>query len=61
MMLDTGESVVVEKEMTGFKPETLKPGEARLQLLRDRPAFLSSGGFDALLQQLTAPRIPMIR
>jgi hypothetical protein len=32
-----------------------------LQLLRDRPAFLTSGGFDALLQQLTAPRIPMIR
>lgn len=61
MMLDTGESVVIEKDMTGFNPQTLKPGEARLQLLRDRPAFLSSGGFDALLQQLTSPRIPMIR
>lgn len=61
MTLDTGESVVIEKEMTGFKPEFLKPGEAKLQILRDRPAFLSTGGFDALLQQLTAPRIPMIR
>jgi hypothetical protein len=61
MTLDTGESIIVEKELTGFNPETIKPGEARLQLLRDRPAFLSSGGFDALLQQLTAPRIPMIR
>ena len=61
MTLNTGESVVVEKNMTGFKPETPKAGEAPLQLLRDRPAFLSSGGFDALLQQLTAPRIPMIR
>ncbi|MEN9330830.1 MAG: hypothetical protein RLZZ484_2018 [Pseudomonadota bacterium] len=61
MKLETGESAVVSKELTGFSPETLLPGETRLQVLRDRPAFLQSGGFDALLQQLTAPRIPMIR
>lgn len=61
MRLDTGEQVVVGKELSGFTPAVLQPGEPRLQLLRDRPAFLTSGGFDALLQQLTAPRIPMIR
>ena len=61
MSLDTGETVVVGKELSGFTPAELQPGESRLQLLRDRPAFLISGGFDALLQQLTAPRIPMIR
>jgi hypothetical protein len=61
MSLDTGETVVVGKELSGFTPAVLQPGESRLQLLRDRPAFLTSGGFDALLQQLTAPRIPMIR
>ena len=61
MTLDTGETVVVGKELSGFTPAVLQPGESRLQVLRDRPAFLTSGGFDALLQQLTAPRIPMIR
>ena len=61
MSLDTGETVLVGKELSGFTPAVLQPGESRLQLLRDRPAFLTSGGFDALLQQLTAPRIPMIR
>jgi len=61
MSLETGETMVVGKELSGFTPAVLQPGESRLQLLRDRPAFLTSGGFDALLQQLTAPRIPMIR
>ncbi len=61
MSLDTGEQTVVGKDLSGFAPKVLQPGESRLQLLRDRPAFLTSGGFDALLQQLTAPRIPMIR
>jgi len=61
MRLDSGEVAVVEKELTGFTPAVLQPGEARLQILRDRPAFLQSSGFDALMQQLTNPRIPMIR
>jgi hypothetical protein len=61
MSLDTGEQTIVGKDLSGFAPKELQPGEPRLQLLRDRPAFLTSGGFDALLQQLTAPRIPMIR
>ena len=59
MALNTGEAALVEKESTGFTPTTLLPGEKRLQILRDRPAFLQSGGFDALINQLTAPRIPM--
>lgn len=61
MSLRTGELVLVERELTGFTPAVLQPGEARLQILRDRPAFLQSSGFDALMQQLTNPRIPMIR
>ena len=61
MRLDTGETAIVEKELTGFTPSVLQPGESRLQILRDRPAFLQSSGFDALMQQLTNPRIPMIR
>ena len=59
MALNTGESAVVDKELTGFTPVTLLPGEKRLQILRDRPAFLQSGGFDALINQLSTPRIPM--
>ena len=59
MALNTGETALVDKELTGFTPTTLLPGEKRLQILRDRPAFLQSGGFDALINQLTAPRIPM--
>ena len=61
MSLNTGESSPVEKELTGFAPAVLLPGEKRLQILRDRPAFLQSGGFDALMNQLTAPRIPVMR
>ncbi len=59
MALSTGEKVTVTKELTGFTPDKLLPGESRLQVLRDRPAFLVSGGFDALINQLTAPRLPM--
>ncbi len=60
MTLDSGETAVVEKELSGFTPEKLLPGENKLQILRDRPAFLQSSGFDALIQQLTQPRI-MVR
>lgn len=61
MALETGESVSVEKETSGFTPSTPKPGEPRLQILKDRPAFLQSTGFDALIHQLSTPRIPTIR
>ena len=61
MALKTGERAVVEKEKAGFTPKDPKPGEALLQVLDDRPAFLSGSGFDTLIQQLTNPRIPSIR
>lgn len=61
MSLASGESVVVEKEMSGFTPSNPQPGEPRLQILRDRPAFLQTTSFDALIQQLSTPRIPTIR
>jgi hypothetical protein len=64
MQVASGESLGVRPEQTGFAPERLAPGEAPLQLLRERPAFLRGGGFDALMMQLTnQPRMiaPMIR
>lgn len=61
MSLASGESVTVEKETSGFTPTNPQPGEARLQILRDRPAFLQTTSFDALIQQLSTPRIPAIR
>lgn len=61
MALESGESLVVPKESTGFSPAKPEPGEAKLQLLRDRPAFFQSGGFDALMQQLMTPQVPMGR
>ncbi len=61
MTLASGESVNVEKETSGFSPTTPKEGEPRLLILRDRPAFIQSTGFDALIQQLSTPRIPAIR
>ncbi len=61
MTLASGETANVERELTGFTPTNPTPGEPLLQILRDRPAFLQIGIFDALLQQLTAPRIPAIR
>ena len=61
MQLATGESAVIEKEKSGFTPKNPKPGESLLQVLDDRPAFLSSSGFDTLMQQLTNPRVPGIR
>lgn len=61
MSLASGESVIVEKETSGFTPSNPQPGEPRLQILRDRPAFLQTTSFDALIQQLSTPRIPTIR
>jgi hypothetical protein len=61
MALDSGESLIVPKESTGFSPAKPEPGEPRLQLLRDRPGFFLSGAFDALMQQLMTPQVPMGR
>ena len=59
--LASGERALVEKEKAGFIPENPKPGEPLLQILADRPAFLSNSGFDTLMKQLTNPRVPSIR
>ncbi|MDB4215568.1 FecR domain-containing protein [Burkholderiaceae bacterium] len=59
--LASGERVLVEKEKAGFIPENPKPGEPLVQILDDRPAFLSNSGFDTLMKQLTNPRVPSIR
>jgi hypothetical protein len=61
MTLAAGPSIQIGKDLTGFAPSALQPGESPLQLLRDRPAFLVSSGFDTLIHQLTNPRVPMIR
>jgi hypothetical protein len=51
----------VKKNQTAFAPDKLKPGEEPLQILRDTPIFLQSGGgLDALIQSITI-QIPMIR
>lgn len=58
MQIATGENLDVAKDTTGFSPENPAPGEARLQLLRQRPAFLRGGGFDALILNLSnQPRV----
>jgi|UniRef100_UPI0040474D6E hypothetical protein len=59
--LATGERALVEKEKAGFVPDNPKPGEPLLQILDDRPAFLSNSGFDTLMNQLTNVRVPSIR
>lgn len=50
-----GQNLDVDPELTGFAPDNPQPGEAVLQLLRERPAFLRGGGFDAMLQQIRTP------
>lgn len=51
----------VKKNQTAFAPDKPRPGEEPLQILRDTPIFLQSGGgLDALIQSITI-QIPMIR
>ncbi len=58
-----GNNVDVAPEQTGLALANPKPGEEPVQLLREKPAFLSGGGFDAILLQLTQPMpmMPMMR
>lgn len=51
----SGQNLDVSPEQTGFAPDNPQPGEPALQLLRERPAFLRGGGFDAMLQQIRVP------
>ena len=50
-----GPNVNVAAEQTGLALANPRPGEEPVQLLRDRPAFLRGGGFDALIMQVTNP------
>ncbi len=59
MLAQTGQNLDVKKDQTAFAPDKLRPGEDALQILRETPIFLQSGGgLDALIQSITAP-IPM--
>jgi hypothetical protein len=50
-----GPNVDVKPEQTGLALANPRPGEDPVQLLRERPAFLTGGGFDSLILQLTQP------
>ena len=50
-----GNNTDVKPEQTGLALANPRPGEEPVQLLRDKPAFLRGGGFDALIMQLTQP------
>jgi hypothetical protein len=50
-----GPNTDVKPEQTGLALANPRPGEEPVQLLRERPAFLTGGGFDALIMQLTQP------
>jgi len=54
IQIASGQNLDVNKDLTAFAPEHLRPGEEPLQLLPQPPLFLQqSGGFDTLMQSLT--------
>jgi FecR protein len=55
IQIASGQSLDVKPEQTGLAVDNPKPGEEPLQLLKEKPAFLSGGGFDAIIIQLTQP------
>jgi hypothetical protein len=55
IQIAAGDNLDVSAEQTGFAPQDPQPGEAALQLLRERPAFLRGGGFDAMMIQTRPP------
>lgn len=55
--LATGETLDVPKDKTGLALANPRPGEARLQLLDTRPAFIRGGGFDAMQLLQTRPQM----
>lgn len=56
----TGESLDVNQDETGLALANLRPGEAVLQLIRGRPAFLRGGGFDSMMMQISRPPVIMM-
>lgn len=55
--LASGETLDVPKDKTGLALANPRPGEARLQLLDSRPAFIRGGGFDAMQLLQTRPQM----
>lgn len=55
IQIAAGDDLDVSAEQTGFAPQDPQPGEPALQLLRERPAFLRGGGFDAMMIQTRPP------
>ena len=60
MQVATGESLDVSQDETGLALANPRPGEAVLQLIRGRPAFLRGGGFDSMMLQISRPPIIMM-
>jgi hypothetical protein len=61
MQIASGQNLDVKPEQTGLAVDNPQPGEEPLQLLREKPAFLRGGGFDAVIMQLTQPMMIMPR
>ena len=58
LQVASGETLNVSRDETGLALAFPRPGEAVLQLIQGRPAFLRGGGFDAMMMQMGRP--PMI-
>ena len=59
-LTQSGQNLDVNKGQTAFAPDKPKPGEEALQILRETPIFLQSGGgLDAIIQSITIT-IPMM-
>ena len=57
LQIASGEELEVPKDKTGLALANPRPGEARLQLLDTRPAFIRGGGFDAMQLLQTRPQM----
>jgi hypothetical protein len=57
LTIASGETLDVPQDKTGLALANPREGEARLQLLDSRPAFIRGGGFDAMQLLRTRPMI----
>jgi hypothetical protein len=57
VQIASGETLEVTEDQTGLALAFPRPGEAPLQLINGRPAFLRGGGFDAMMMRSSAPPI----
>ena len=60
LQIASGETLDVNQDQTGLALANPRPGEAALQLIQGRPAFLRGGGFDAMMMQTGRPPIIMM-